>query len=245
MKELQVKVNGENKLIYFGVPDNENEILEMHKLRYEIYSKKDYIYEEKFKDGIEKDEYDLDKKSHYFIAKIEDRIIGSVRLIRDYYLPTEKDFKFEEPEEMKKIPREQRGETGRLVITPYSKEIYLPRNIILLFLIDCLLEFSVESHIAGGYSFVKSSLLNKLNKLEMPIHIIKNYIQVYPKDGILYKYFNQEDDKVIPIYIFTDEVKKYLNGLINNRKMFEKISEKKFILRENLYNGFLKFLKII
>jgi len=245
MKELQLKANGENKLIYFGVPNNDSEILEMHKLRYEIYSKKDYIDKEKFKDGVEKDEYDLDKKSHYFIAKIDDRIIGSVRLIRDHYLPTEKDFKFEEPEEMKNISREQRGEVGRLVITPYSKETYLPRNIILLFLIDCLLKFSVENNIEGGYSFVKSSLLDKLNKLKMPIHMIKSYLQVYPRDGILYKYFNQENDKVIPIYIFIDEVKKYLDSLINNRKMFEKISEKRFVLKENLYNGFLKFLKII
>lgn len=243
--ELQLKVNNEDKIINFGIPDNPDEIEKMHRLRFDSYSYRGYIDPKLFPDGIEKDEHDKDGKCIYFIAKLNDKILGTVRLIKDYYLPTEKEcFKFNEPEEMKKIPREQRAELGRLVIIPPDKNVYLPRNLIMLFLINTLVSWGMENRILGGYAFIKEKLRIKLEKLKMPIHLIKNYTQIYPKDGILYGYFSQENDKVIPIFYLTEEFKNYIDKIVNKSLMFKK-ERGKFILRENLYNKFLKFLKII
>ncbi|MEW5907685.1 MAG: acyl-homoserine-lactone synthase [Patescibacteria group bacterium] len=242
--QLQVKIGDKDKIINFGIPDNPDEIEKMYRLRFNIYSYKKYIDPKLFPDGIEKDEYDFKNKCTYFIAKLDDKVLGTVRLIKDEYLPTEKEcFKFDEPEEMKKIPRNQRVELGRLVIIPPDKDrkIYLPRNLIMLFLINTLVTWGIENNIPAGYAFIKEKLKIKLNKLKAPIHLIKNYTQIYPKDGIIYGYFNQEDDKAIPIYFLTQEFKNFIDGKSN---MFKKEGSK-FILRENLYNKFLRLMKII
>ncbi|MFH1900606.1 MAG: hypothetical protein ABIJ83_05050 [Patescibacteria group bacterium] len=243
--QLQIKINNKDKIINFGIPDNPDEIEKMHRLRFNSYSYKKYIDPKLFPDGIEKDEYDKDGKCTYFIAKLDDKILGTVRLIKDKYLPTEKEcFKFEEPEEMKNISREQRAELGRLIIIPPDKNVYLPRNLIMLFLINTLVTWGIENNILGGYAFIKEKLRIKLEKLKMPIHLIKDYVQIYPKNGILYGYFSQEDDKVIPIFYFTEEFKNYIDKIVNKSLIFKKETTK-FILRENLYNKFLKLLKII
>jgi len=242
--QLQVKIKNEDKIINFGIPDNPDEIEKMHRLRFSSYSYKRYIDPKLFPDGIEKDEYDKDGKCTYFIAKLDDKILGTVRLIKDDFLPTEKEcFKFNEPEEMKKIPRNQRVELGRLVIIPPDKDrkIYLPRNLIMLFLINTLVTWGIENNILAGYAFIKEKLKIKLNKLKAPIQLIKDYAQIYPKDGIIYGYFNQEDDKAIPIYFITQEFKDFID---KKSYMFEKEGNK-FILKENLYNKFLRLLKII
>jgi N-acyl-L-homoserine lactone synthetase len=250
LKELQLKVNGENKVICFGIPDNPNEIEEMHKLRYNVYSSRNYIDPKRFPDGIEKDQYDINKKCVYFIAKIDNKIIGTIRLIKDYFLPTEKEcFKFEEPEDIKKIQRENRAELGRLIVIPYNDTnnatFYIPRNLITLFLINCLVEYGLQNNIHGGYAFIKNDFRVKLEKLKIPIHLIKQYTQIYPRNGILYGYFNQSNNKVIPMYFITLEFKQYIDKVINRYIMFKKINKKRYILKENLYNKFLKFLKII
>lgn len=242
--ELQLKVNNEDKIINFGIPDNPDEIEKMHRLRFNSYSYRGYIDPKLFPDGIEKDEYDKNEKCIHFIAKLNDKILGTVRLIKDEYLPTEKEcFKFGEPEEMKKIPRNQRAELGRLVIIPPDKDrnIYLPRNLIMLFLINTLVTWGIENNILAGYAFIKEKLKIKLNKLKAPIHLIKDYTQIYPEDGIIYGYFSQEDDKAIPIYFITQEFKDFID---KKSYMFKKEGHK-FILRENLYNKFLRLLKII
>jgi len=245
--QLQTKIKNEDKIINFGIPDNPDETEKMHRLRFSSYSYKGYINPKLFPDGIEKDEYDKDGKCTYFIAKLDDKILDTVRLIKDKYLPTEKEcFKFEEPEEMKNIPREQRAELGKLIIIPPDKDknIYLPRNLIMLFLINTLVSWGIENNILGGYAFIKEKLRIKLEKLKMPVHLIKDYTQIYPKYGILYGYFNQENDKAIPIFYLTEEFKNYIDKIVNKSLMFKKDGNK-FILRENLYNKFLKSLKII
>lgn len=133
LKEIQLKLNNKDKIIFFGIPDNQQEMDEMHKLRYKVYSERNYIDKNCFKDEKEKDEYD-ENKSYHFIAKIDDRIIGTARLITDHYLPTEKDcFKFNEPKKLKKVPRENRAEISRLIVDKYDndKNIYIFRVILL------------------------------------------------------------------------------------------------------------------
>jgi len=246
IKELQLKVEGKNKVIYFGIPDNDSEMTEMYKLRYNVYASRGYIDVKKFPEKIERDEYDNEGKCDYFIAKIDERIIGTVRLIRDYFLPTEKEcFNFSEPKNLKEIPREKRAELGRLIVVPYGDKLYLPRNLVTLFLLSCLLEFCLENDVLGGYAFIKDKLKNKLEKLKMPIHLISDFTQKYPQNGLLAGYFSDKSNPVVPMYFIVTEFKKYIDKTVNNSLMFKILTPSEYLLRENLYNKFLKFLKII
>ncbi len=246
IKELQLKVGGEDKVIFFGMPDSKEEIGEMHQLRYKVYSSRNYIDRKLFLDGFEKDEYDEKQKCAYFIAKIDGKIIGTVRLIQDDFLPTEKEcFQFEEPDQIKQIPRSQRAELGRLIVVPYGNNVYLPRNLVTMFLINSLLLYGLENKILGGYAFIKNNLRIKLEKLKMPIHLISGFVQVYPRDGMLAGYFGDSANKVVPMYFIVEEFEKYTDKIIENSLMFKKAGGRRYILRDNLYNKFLKLLKII
>ncbi len=246
LKELRLNVNGTSKVIYFGSPDNHDELTEMYKLRYDVYSSRGYINKKISAEGLEKDNYDKENKCDYFIAKIDGRIIGTARLIRDSILPTEKEcFVFEEPEEIGRIPRNNRAELGRLIVIPYGKNVYLPRNLVTLFLLSCLLDFCLENNILGGYAFIKDKLKIKLQKLKMPIHVIENFVQKYPQNGLLAGYFGDKENSVVPMYFIVDEFKKYIDKTINNSLMFKKNNNSEYLLRENPYNKFLKILKII
>ncbi len=244
-KKLGLMVGDENKIIYFGIPDSDDEIEEMHKLRYSIYSQKKYIEERDH--ALDIDEYDDGNRSTYFIAKLDNKIIGTVRLIIDDILPTEKAFAFENPKELLKLGKNNRCELGRLIIRPYNKEknLYLPRNIILLFLIYCIVLHSEDKNIYYGYSFVKESLLKKMKKLKIPITEIENFKQIYPEGAILHKYFMQNHDKVVPIYFLTDNVKSYITKVVHRKKLFKKINQDTFILNDSLYNKFLRRIKIL
>lgn len=245
MKELRLKLDSKEKLVVFGIADTDREIEAVYGLRHEIYSKKGYINEKSFPDDLELDDYDREGKCVYFKAEVDGRIIGTVRLVEDDFLPTERYFIFPEPEEMKKVPREKRSEVGRLVIKAYSGSVRFPRNLVLLFLMDCLAEYCVKEGFTAGYSFVKTSLLEKLRKLRVPFHEVKNHIQVYPHDGALRGFFYQPDDRVVPLYFLLEEMESYLKGVINDDKMFSVLPSGEFVLKASYYNTFLRLLKII
>lgn len=242
--ELQVKIGKEDKIIYFGLPDTKKEMEDMFRLRYEIYKDKGYIDPDAFPDGLDRDQYDKENKCIYSIAKIDDTIVGTARLIRDHFLPIETlCFRFEEPEDIKKIPRDQRVEVSRLVVDSYKQGYRTPRSFVLLFLLHVLCAIAKENNMLAEYAFIKNKIKLKLEKLNVPIHFIDNYTQTYPSDGILYKYFSQKEDKAVPVYFFTTEVENCINTTINN-KMFTEIAPEKFIVRNNLYNRFLRLLNV-
>ncbi len=244
---LKLKFDFENKPSYidFGQPETLEEHEEMFRFRYEVYKKKDYFKSDYEYSDNGLDSCDKEKTTEYFIAKFNEKIIGSVRLIRTEVLPTEHYFEFKEPEEVAKIPREKRAELSRLTVAPYLHGVYLPRNIVFLLLLYVLVDYAQKNRIDGGYSFVKNSLREKMIKLKMPMNIIEDFSVCYPSDGILYNYFyNQPENKVFPIYFLTDDFKKYLDNLLENKRLFS-FSENEVILKTNLYTKFLKTLKII
>lgn len=245
--ELQVGSKDGSKHIRFGQANTDDELVDIYKLRYSMYSKKEYIDSSTCHNNMEIDEYDIEKKCFYFIAKLNDKLIGSIRVIVDDPLPTEKSFSFEEPEAIKLIPRSNRGELGRFIIIPPNKENneYLPRGLIMLFLVDCLSSFGLEHNFLGGYSFVKRSLEIKIQKMKMPIGIISSYKQIYPETGVLYKYFTQPLDPVIPVYYLTKDFYNFSQKRIRNSLMFKELNPNSFVLRNNLYTKFLRALKII
>ncbi|MFA6339097.1 MAG: GNAT family N-acyltransferase [Candidatus Paceibacterota bacterium] len=246
-KELKIHEKDRDRIVFFGEVTSPEELEKVFKLRYEIYSYRNYINKENYKNGLEIDDYDIPSKSHYFIAKIEEKVIGCVRVITDNPLPTEKCFHFNEPEEIKSIPIQNRCELGRLIIIPPDREKgdFLPRGLVMLFLFDTLSAYATKNNLYGGYSFIKKTLEVKLKKLNIPVGEIKDYKQDYPKDGVLYNYFNQPDDPVIPVYFLTKDFSDYTKKTIHNSWMFSDDGDGKFTLKTNLYTDFLKMLKII
>lgn len=246
LNELSLKIDKKKKTIYFGMPDSEKEIKEMFNLRYLVYKSKNYLKNKLTVNLSDKDIYDLEKKCFYFIATLDDKIIGTVRLIKTDPLPTESEcFNFKEPLQMGKISRIQRAELSRLISIPYDVDKYLPRNIVLLFLMKSVFDFCLKNNISGGYSFITKKLYIKIKKLKVPFHLINNYVLIYSKDGLLSPYFSQKDNPIYPIYFLINEFDHYLKEVFENRKIFKKESNKKFFLKSNIYNSFLRFLGII
>jgi len=239
--KLLLNFKGEKDNIFFGIPDTQREMENMFLLRENVYKKNNYINLDS-----DKDEYDENNKSIYFIAQIKNEIIGTVRLIIDNPLPTIKDcFDFIEPIEIKEIPFNSRGELGRLISVPYKENIYLPRHIVLLFLLNCVCNYSRENNILGGYSFITTKLYNKIKRINIPFRAIKKFKQKYPINGLMSPYFNKKGNPILPIYFKLEEVEKYLAKFFQNKMMFKKISFYEFELIDSVYSKFLRLLKII
>lgn len=229
--QLKIRFNAgkEWKVVKFGLTSTDKEKEQMFKLRHKVYLKHKYIDE--VKSGVEMDEYD-NERSTYFIATIDDKIIGSVRLIRDEFLPTEKEcFEFTEPKEMSIIRRNKRCELGRLIVD--RQDYDLPRHIIMLGLINTVTEHALKEGIEGGYSFIKNSLKIKLDKLKFPFHDIRPFKQVYSK-GVLLPYFQDKNDIVYPVFYLVSETKEYLNKLFGNKLMFKEEGDGTIKLKNNL-----------
>jgi len=146
---------------------------------------------------------------------------------------------------MKNVPRSKRAELSRLVVVPYAEGKYLPRNLVMLMFIRNLVIWGEERGIEAGYSFVKEKLAKKLNNLKAPVHYIESFKQTYPTGGVLYRYFNQAEDRALPIYFTVPEFREFVDHILENSWMFEKQSDKVFILKNNLYNKFLRRMRIM
>jgi N-acyl-L-homoserine lactone synthetase len=245
-RTLSVVVNGNTEKVLFGIPDTEDEKDKMFRLRYSEYSRREYIDSEKFSNQSEQDEYDIDGTSVYFIAMWRDVVVGTIRLIQKDHLPTESAFEFTEPQLLSKVPRSQRAEFGRFIIVPLdrSRGIYLPRGLVMMVMFDVLLQYCIEHNLKGGYSFIKTSLYKKMSRLKFPIHIISPYTQVYPEDGVLYKYFSQKNDPVLPIAFLTDDFAVYFGKKLSNKFLFKK-NGRDIIMRDTIYTHIMKLLRII
>ncbi len=242
---LNLKIGGENKTIYFGIVSNEEEKEQVFKLRFDVYSKKGYIIPENFPSKKESDYYDENNLSTYFAAKMDGKVVALARVIKDNVLPTEKYFDFPEPQKMKKINKEDRRELGRLIVSPVSVNgEYMPRHIIMLFLFKTLLDWANENNIKGGYAFIKSKLYNKLNKLKIPFWEIKYSSRNIPRGDILFNYFNNEEDPVIPIYFLVGEVNKKIKKMVGSA-IFKKKAGNAYFLRKKIYKFFLFLSKIL
>lgn len=237
INEIELKVKGKKKSIYFGIPEGD-EIDLMYQFRYRIYFNHGYINQHE--SGKDVDEYDKGK-SVYFIAKIDDRIIGTVRLIHDDYLPTEKDcFEFEEPKVIKNISRIHRVELGRLIVERYQDNNFLPRNLVMLGLFFSVVEYSKSNNFIAGYSFIKDTLKIKLDTLKIPYHPIEEFKIIYSK-GILEKYFNDSVNKVRPIYYLVSEIDSYISKVFRNIIFFKKIDHNKYKFRNSFLLRLLNY----
>jgi len=235
-KKILLKVEGVQKTIFFGMPDTENELKEMYKLRYRVYvEKQKYIPVTDQQNGSEVDEYDRNNFCHYFIARIDDRIIGSTRMIRHSPLPIEKDyFAFETPLKVRDIPKDKMVEIGRLISTKYSKDVYLPRHLVLLGLLSSMIEFGIQKGYMGGYGAIKEKGKKALQALNVPIHDIENAKIIYDPETShdpLSNFFGDSTNPVHPIYYVGEELQKYLDNILNNKFMFKRIDKDTFLFK--------------
>ena len=83
-----------------------------------------------------------------------------------------------------------------------------------------------------------------MKRLHAPIHFITPYKQTYPGGGILYKYFSQPSDPVLPISFVTNEFKTYLQNILNKKSIFE-IENNNITFRNTWYTKLLRILKIL
>jgi N-acyl-L-homoserine lactone synthetase len=247
LKNLKLRVDGEEKTIVFGIPETNLELEQMYELRYKQYSQKGYIDITKYEDTREIDAYDLLNKCKYFVAVYQDKMIGTARLIFDNPLPTQKTYIFETPIEIQNIPIDRRCEIGRLVIIPPDREknIFLPRNVVMLLMFDCILDYCIENKIDGGFAFIKKTLNNKLKKLKLPFHEIEQYKENYTDEDTLFLYFKQKNDPVVPIYFLSKEFKKRLKFFLTYSFILRKEGDQVYKLNKNIYTLILKRFKII
>ncbi|GEM_PF-844826 len=247
LRKLKISSTGVQKTIYFGIADTKEEFNDVYRLRYQVYVKHGYIDASKYENNLEIDSNDTLGLCKYFIAIIDNKMIGCIRLIVSDPLPTETYFDYCEPSEIKSVPRNERCELGRFIIIPPNREKgeYLPRGLVMLFLIDILSAYGLQNKLFGGYSFIKKSLEIKMDKMKMPIRRIADFKEKYPTNGDLYRYFSQPDDVVVPVYFLTKEFYEFSQRHIHNSLMFKNEGENCLILRENLYTKFLHSLKIL
>jgi N-acyl-L-homoserine lactone synthetase len=243
-KDIQLILNNGKKprVIDFRLARNRDEIEEIARLRARVYSRRNYFSEPK---DFDEDEFDRHKSTLYFYAKYNGKIIGALRVIRERPFPTERFFLFSESEVMGGVPKEKRCEVGRLVVERPDGE-YFPRNLIMIFLILRLTRFAQRNQLLdAGYSFIKESLQRKFSKIRLPFHRIIDYKQNYPADGMLFRYFNDPSDRVLPAYFFTGEVMRHLEKIIKQRFLIQEHEDGVFVLKNSLYTKVLTFFKII
>lgn len=238
---LHLTVKGAQKKLEFGRPTTSEELEELYRLRYRVYAKHGFITPNE----KESDRDLYDENATYFVARIDGKLIGAVRLIQQTPLPTEKYFSFQKPIAIADAGPTEKCEISRIVIERYDGEGDIPRSIIMLFLVNILVSFARKRHLTVAHAFIKSKLYQKFKKLSIPFHHIAEYRQQYPENGILYSYFNQKDNPVIPIYFLASDIEGYITKVLGNKNMFSKKGETEYVLRGNLYNMFLKKVGIM
>jgi N-acyl-L-homoserine lactone synthetase len=217
---------------------------EVYKQRYRVYSRYGYLHESDFSSKKEADAFDK-KECTYVVAKRDERLVGSLRLIEATVLPIEVYFKFKLPKKaLDKL--ERRAEISRLIVERlHPADDLIPRNLIMLSLVQALVEEAMQRDIELGVAYVKQSLLRKLRRLRFPIHVISESKCVYPKNGPMAPYFYSKKDPVSPAYFYIDEVNAYLLSVFHGRFFAKSKEAHMFTLRKDMFNSMLSALGIL
>lgn len=240
--------HSEDTAILFRQISTQEDLDKMHTQRYRVYAKYGYLNLDKFDSESDVDIFDQSGSCTYIGAWCGDRLLGSVRAIRSDILPIEKFFEFRKPVSIENYNTNQSMELSRLVIERTDGDKDIPRNIVMLFMTDMLLDLAQEANLQIGYAYLKERLINKMRLLRMPTTTIGEHTCIYPKDGPMSPYFyDHSDDMPIPSFFIIDEIDDYMNNILSNKHMFDIIDEeqKKYRLKNSVYNKFLKTLKVL
>ena len=245
LRRIKTTSKGEEYSLSFGIPDTDEELKEMFRLRYKVYvSETGYGQKEFFPEEKEYDEYDLKKKCQYFLATLGKKVVGTSRLVITTPLPVKKDYlEFQEPQAMKKIPCNQVVEVSRLISRPHK--FVFPRFLIMLGLFDSMLQFSRNNNFRAGYAVIDQPLMNKLKKIKFPFYSIEDFR--IKKSSLTQKfpgYFSSRN-KLYLIYFFGDEAERYIQRILDNKHFFEKIDEKTLIFKNKFYYKLINWVSEI
>ncbi len=181
-----------DQMIRFGVPEDPQEVLRMHQLRYHVYvEKKGYIPASFCPNGVEIDHIDQKGGCSYLIAQCGDALVGSVRMSH------------------------QKMEIGRLVADrPLGMTI--PSGLIPLGLIRCATLFCFENNVHAAYANLKMGLAPQLERWRLPVHRVDSYEFIYDEasEDPLKNYFKDPNDAACPVYFFTKEVARFYDQLL-------------------------------
>ncbi len=229
-----LKVNdSEDGVLKFGMPENDREMKEMFDFRYRVYCERGYVSPSQSKSDV--DEYDRNGCCQYFIAKMGDQIIGTMRQIQNKALPIFNYFSFPDPGKESGAPPANSCEIGRLIVSHKGAGCtgVLPRGLVSLFLMKCAAEYAKQNGIGLSYAFIKAKLERKMRNRKMPLKYIRNYEQSCSPDDLLFDYFSNPKDPVHPVYFLTHEFDRYLKRIIN-RVFFEIKNGIEYRIRQNL-----------
>lgn len=156
-----------------------DELIEMSKLRFEVYCKeKKFISEAQYPDHYEIDEYD--DYSLHFIAKTRFEIVGTIRLILNNPLgfPIENHYNFDISE--MSLNEQRVAEISRFAVSKRALKVFgLKRSSIALELIQCLYQEVKKNHISHVCAAMEKSLERLLNRWGMKFYQIGYPMQYY------------------------------------------------------------------
>lgn len=231
--EIVLPKKFQNKKIVFGIPDNKKELDKMFNIRTQVY-----IHEKKYITGknVDIDIHDINKTCTYLIAMVEDKVVGTIRIIEEEILPIQKDyFYFETPKELRNFKNNQIVEIGRIISRPYKVLGYfLPRGLIMLGLFFAGTLYGKANNKMAGYGAIKLYAYKKFKKLHIPIKLIKNYTLKYNPQNSLdpLNNFFKKDDPVIPVYFLVEDLIEYFDFMFNKSGLFYKKDDSIYILSE-------------
>lgn len=233
VKTIILSTDQGDKEIIFGIPDTAKELEAMYELRYEVYVKeKKYIPFEEYKSSQDIDYHDRNNECTYFIASLENEVIGTGRIIQSIPLPIFKDyFHFAEPRGLRGHDDSKKVEIGRIISRHrHIANIDIPRHLIVLGIFSSMADHVASIGVVGGYGAMKQSAVVKYERIGFPIHRIKRFTQIFVPSGTEdpLKNFFDEKDPPIPVYYLQKHVQDYGSAFFNHTVLFEKVGEQQY-----------------
>ena len=156
-------------MLEFRQPKDEQEMEQIHKLRYSVYCvEKGFLSKEDYPGGREYDEYDQ-HSAHFLAVDTDDdgEILGTLRLILNSELgfPVEKLFSLKRPIN----DRARTVEMSRLIVAKQARNITLQ---ILMGLSREVYWYAREHEVEDCYAVLEDPLLRLLKRVGLPFRVI-------------------------------------------------------------------------
>jgi hypothetical protein len=213
VKRLDIEYRGERIELVSGLLDREVELRDARELVKKEYQRRGYIPADL---ASFDDEYDLD--SIYFGTRANGTLLAAARLIEARDLPTESVYyEFETPPKLKPCPRSKVREVSRLTAIRRPGDNPLPRHFVSTTMISALIDYGFKEGLCGGVSTIKLSFLKLFERLNLLAwHEIHGARLVYPREGVLSRFFYDDTNPAVPIYYLHDESKAIFDGLFRS-----------------------------
>lgn len=234
MKKIFTISNKKEQDIDFGIAISKEEIQNVYSFRYMVYLEKGHICKKKDQKDI--DYFDEKKLCRYYIAKYNNNLIGTLRIIYSNPSPTKALFyEFTVPDKIANIKDENILEVGRLISRPFVFSLKIPRHLIMIGLFHAIGVDQFNNKYQAGYGSIKKSVYDKLRAIGLPVNEITSALprKIINLRGVK-NFFKESKDAPHPVYYIIDEVRDYLNGLFNNVLVFKKNSPKHYVLRSKI-----------